>query len=127
MKKIVKIGGGKIISTGTKVVSGGTKAVKGTMFEFLGFLKEYKIIGLAIAVVMGTASTALVKSLVDNIIMPLITPFMPAGDWRTAILEMGPFSIKWGAFLAEFINFVILAFIVFVVAKKILKQEITKK
>jgi len=127
MKKLIGGRGGRVVATGTRVVSGGTRVVKGTMVEFFGFLREYKILGLAIAVVMGTASTALVKSLVDNIIMPLITPFMPAGDWRTAILEMGPFSIKWGAFLAEFINFVILAFIVFVVAKKILKQEVTKK
>jgi len=140
MNKNILIRGGQVMAKGAraisdkakiasqnKIVVGGGKAVKGTMVEFLGFLKEYKILGLAIAVVMGTASTALVKSLVDNIIMPLITPFMPAGDWRTAVLDIGPFSIKWGAFTAEFINFVILAFIIFVIAKKLLKQEVTKK
>jgi len=127
MVKNIVIKGGKVIATGTKVVSGGTKVMKGTFSEFREFLKEYKIIGLAFAVIMGTASTALVKSLVDNIIMPLITPFMPAGGWQTAVLYIGPFAIKWGAFAAEFINFVILAFVVFIIAKKILKSEVTKK
>lgn len=89
--------------------------------EFLAFLREYKIVGLALAFVMGTASTALVKSLVDNIIMPLVTPFVP--NWKEAVLNMGPFAIKWGAFMAELINFVILAFVVFIIVKKILREE----
>lgn len=58
--------------------------------EFKEFLYEYKAILLAIAFIMGIASTALIKSFVDNIIMPLITPFIPGGAWRTATLELGP-------------------------------------
>ena len=96
--------------------------------EFLQFLKEYKIVGLALAFVMGAASTSLVKSLVDNIIMPLVTPLMPSDGWRSAVLEIGPFAVKWGAFLAEVINFVILAFVVFIIVKKIFKEErVTKE
>ncbi len=91
--------------------------------EFKEFLYEYKVIPLAIAFIMGIASTALIKSFVDNIIMPLITPFIPGGAWRTATLELGPFVISWGVFLAELINFIIIAFVVFLIAKKILKEE----
>ncbi|MBS1267234.1 MAG: Large-conductance mechanosensitive channel [Candidatus Woesearchaeota archaeon] len=61
--------------------------------EFLEFLKEYKVIGLAIAFIIGAAATALVKSLVDNIIMPLITPLIPGGNWKTAKLVLGPVSL----------------------------------
>ena len=96
--------------------------------EFLDFLKEYKIVALAVAFVMGVASTSLVKSLVDNIIMPLITPFIPGGVWKTSVLNLGPISLSWGAFLGELINFVIIAWVVFVIAKKIMKEEkVTKK
>jgi large conductance mechanosensitive channel len=95
--------------------------------EFFEFLREYNIITLAIAFIMGVASTALVKSLVDNIIMPLITPLMPAGQWRTAALIIGPFKIGWGPFLAESINFTIIAVVVFFIAKKILKEEKVSK
>lgn len=91
--------------------------------EFKEFLYEYKVIPLAIAFIMGIASTALIKSFVDNIIMPLITPFIPGGAWRTATLELGPFVIGWGVFLAELINFIIIAFVVFLIAKKVLKEE----
>ena len=93
------------------------------MKEFMEFLREYKIVGLAIAFIMGVAATTLVKSLVDNIIMPIITQFIPGGAWKTATFSLGPVVIGWGAFLGEIINFVIIALVVFMIAKKILKEE----
>jgi len=99
----------------------------GLLSEFKDFLYEYKVIPLAIAFIMGIASTALIKSFVDNVIMPLITPFVPGGAWRTATFELGPVVISWGAFLGELINFVIIAFVVFLIAKKVLKEEKVEK
>jgi large conductance mechanosensitive channel len=91
--------------------------------EFMDFLKEYKIVGLAVAFIMGVAATALIKSLVDNIIMPLITPLLPAGDWKTAVVQIGPFKMELGAFLAEVINFIIIAFVIFLIVKIVIKPE----
>lgn len=91
--------------------------------EFLGFLQEYKIIGLAIAFIMGVAATSLVQSFVDNIIMPIITVFLPGGGWKTATAQVGPFLFGWGPFLAQVINFVIIALVVFLIAKYALKEE----
>ncbi|HII80398.1 MAG TPA: MscL family protein [Methanosarcina sp.] len=100
----------------------------GLISEFKEFLYEYKVIPLAIAFIMGIASTALIKSLVENIIMPIVTPFVPGGAWKTATLELGPIVLSWGAFLGELINFIIIAFVVFLIAKKVLKEEnVTKK
>ncbi len=98
------------------------------MGEFRSFLEEYKITGLAIAFIIGSAASTFVKSLVDNIIMPLVTPFIPGGGWETAKLILGPFVIGWGLFLAAAINFTIIAFAVFLISKWILKeQKVTKK
>ena len=99
----------------------------GLMSEFKDFLVEYKVIPLAIALIMGIASTAFIKSFVDNIVMPIITPFIPGGAWRTATLGIGPILISWGAFLGELINFIIIAFVVFIIAKKFLKEEKVEK
>ena len=93
------------------------------MKEFMDFLKEYKVIGLAIAFVMGVAATALVKSFVDNIVMPLITPMIPGGAWRTATLKLGPWVLGLGAFIGEVINFAIIALVIFMIAKMVLKEE----
>jgi len=91
--------------------------------EFREFLNQYAIVGMALAFVMGAASKDLMKSLVENIIMPIITPFVPAGGWAESKLILGPFVFKWGPFVAELLNFAILAVLVFLIAKKVLKME----
>jgi len=91
--------------------------------EFLAFLREYNVIALALAFVMGAASNQLVKSLVDNVMMPFVTPLIPADRWQDAALHLGPVVLKWGAFLADFLHFAILALVVFIIAKKIFRLE----
>ncbi|VVB75655.1 Large-conductance mechanosensitive channel [uncultured archaeon] len=96
--------------------------------EFKDFLKEYKIIALAVAFIIGVAATSLIKSLVDNLIMPTITPFIPGGAWRTATIALGPFVWGVGAFIGELINFAIIAFVVFLIAKYMMGEaKVTKK
>ena len=94
----------------------------GFLKEFKDFLNEYKVMALAIAFVMGIATTDLIQSLVRNIIMPLITPLLPGGEWQTAVLALGPFKIGWGPFLASLINFIIIALVIFVLAKYVMRQ-----
>jgi large conductance mechanosensitive channel len=91
--------------------------------EFKEFLHEYKVVGLAVAFIMGVAITAVVKSLVDNIVMPIITPFIPGGAWQTATVKLGPIVLGWGAFAGALLNFVIIALVVFMIAKMILKED----
>ncbi len=103
----------------------------GIISEFKAFLDEYKVMGLAVAFIIGVALTGLVQSLVNDIIMPIVNPILAAtgSDWRTAALNIGDkISIKYGAFLGQLINFLIIAFIVFMIAKYIMgEKKVTKK
>jgi large conductance mechanosensitive channel len=98
------------------------------LVEFGEFMREYKVIGLAVALIIGLAATSLVKSFVDNLVMPILTPFIPGGGWQTATFNIGPIVIGWGALLGAIINFTVIAFVVFLVAKYVMKEEkVTKK
>jgi len=100
----------------------------GMIQEFMDFLKEYKVVALAIAFIIAAAATTLVQSFANNIIMPLIAPLMGQVNWKTATLTLGPFTFTYGQFLADAINFIIIAFVVFLLAKWVLKEEkVTKK
>jgi large conductance mechanosensitive channel len=90
--------------------------------DFIEFLKQYKVLTLAIGFVMGGASTALVNSLVKDVIMPMLQPLL-VSDWKDATLTMGAIKITYGNFLAELLNFLILALIIFLVTKKIIKLD----
>lgn len=95
--------------------------------EFLVFLKNYGVIGLAIAVVLGGKVNALVTAVVDGLFMPIVTYFLPAGDWRRATLDVGPFHFIPGPALAAGVDFIIVAWLVFWFAKKILREESVAK
>jgi len=95
--------------------------------EFLDFLKQYGVIGLAIAVIIGGKLNALISTMVDGILMPIITFFIPGGAWRTATLDVGPFHFLLGPFFGALIDFMVVAWIVFYFAKKVLKEETVAK
>jgi len=95
--------------------------------EFKEFLNEYKVMGLAVAFIIGAAVTTLVQSLVNNIIMPIVGIFIPNGAWQTATVNVGSAVVGWGAFVAALINFIIIALVVFLIAKAVLKEEKVSK
>ncbi|MDD1730402.1 MAG: MscL family protein [Methanospirillum sp.] len=99
----------------------------GLIAEFLEFLKEYKVVALAVAFIMGVAATSLVKSLVDNIIMPFVGVLVPSGDWKAATLNLGPVHLGIGPFAAECINFIVVAFVIFLIAKMVMGEEKVEK
>lgn len=95
----------------------------GFLDEFMVFLNKHKVIGLAIAFIMGAAAAKLVSALVNDIIMPIIAVFMPGGDWRTATLDIGPVKFLIGDFAGALIDFVIIALVIFIVVKYAVKEE----
>ena len=96
--------------------------------EFIAFLKQYGVIGLAIAVIIGGKANALVSALVDGILMPIVTFFIPGGAWRTATLNIGPVHFLLGPVFGATVDFLIVAWLVFWFSKKVLREEtVTKK
>ena len=95
--------------------------------EFIGFLKHYGVIGLAIAVIIGGKFNELLKAFVDGLLMPIVGALTPSGDWRQLILELGPVKIQAGLMLGSLVDFVIVAGLVFLIAKKVLKEETVQK
>jgi large conductance mechanosensitive channel len=93
----------------------------GFFAEFKKFALKGNVVDLAIAVIIGAAFGKIVTSVVDDIIMPLINPLMPGGEWQS--LVVGP-GIKIGSFLAAVVNFIIIALAVFLLFKAI---QLTRK
>lgn len=99
----------------------------GMAHEFLDFLKKYQVIGLAVAFIMGMAATKLVTALVNDIIMPIIGAVIPGGEWKTFVLEIGPLKFLVGDFFAAIVDFVIIAAVIFVIVKFMMKEDATSK
>jgi len=99
-------------------------APTGFVAEFQAFLSKYGVIGLAVAVIIGGAAGKLVSSLVADILMPIITFFIPGGAWREATLTLGPIVMLVGSFIGNVIDFLIIAVVVFMLMKQLEKSPV---
>jgi len=95
--------------------------------EFKEFAMRGNVLDMAIGVVIGAAFKAIVDSLVNDIISPLIGLFFNS-DFSTLSVQIGGVSLAYGSFITAVLNFVIIAFVLFVVVKAANKAaELRKK
>jgi large conductance mechanosensitive channel len=91
---------------------------KGISAEFQAFLKNYKVLGLAVAFILGLYLGMLVQALVKDLILPVIgIPLSSIGNLTTyqVLFDKQTFSI--GDFLIAVITFIIVAFVIFLIVK----------
>lgn len=87
------------------------------MRDFQAFLMRGNVVDLAVAVIIGGAFSAVVKSFIADIITPLIlTPALQAAGVED-IAELSANGVKYGLFLSTVINFVVIAFVIFVMIR----------
>jgi large conductance mechanosensitive channel len=99
--------------------------------EFRDFLLKQNALALAIGVIIGSGMGRVVSSLVADLLMPVISLAIPSGDWRAAKIvlseSIGPDgkpvvnSINYGTFLGTVVDFVIVAFVVFLIVRFMLR------
>jgi large conductance mechanosensitive channel len=97
--------------------------------EFIQFLRKTNALALAVAVIMGAAIGKVVSSVVNDLLMPVIGLWLGGGDWRawqiplkTAADGKVLSAIGLGSFLGALVDFVIIAFCVFLIAKALLRE-----
>lgn len=109
--------------------------------EFKEFALRGNMLDLAVGVIIGGAFNSIVKSLVDDVIMPVISLFtgkidftnlfiaLDGGKYTTlaAAQEAGAATLNYGSFISGVINFIIMAFVVFLIVKAINKLKKTEE
>ncbi|MGN0441310.1 MAG: large conductance mechanosensitive channel protein MscL [Acutalibacteraceae bacterium] len=95
--------------------------------EFKAFIMKGNVLDLAVAVIIGAAFQAIISSLVDDIISPILGLFGGV-DFKSFVLDINGVQIKYGSFITAVINFLIMAFVIFLIIKGITKvSELGKK
>ena len=94
-----------------------TGKIKGFYDDFKKFISKGNVVDLAVAVVIGNAFNKIISSLVNDIIMPLVGVIIGGIDFTNIKLTIGSESILIGSFIQNIIDFLIIAFSIFVVIK----------
>jgi len=93
--------------------------------EFKEFAVRGNVMDLAVAVIIGAAFGKIVTSLVDDILMPLIGLLTGGIDFSDRVIQVGEAAVKWGAFVQNIIDFILIAFVIFLIVRALnrLKRE----
>ena len=94
--------------------------------EFREFAMKGNIIDLAIAVMIGAAFGKIITALVDNILMPIIGSFS-SNNFASLIVKVNGVDIKYGLFLQAAADFIIVAFVLFIIVKALNKIKRKKE
>jgi large conductance mechanosensitive channel len=86
---------------------------KGMVDEFIAFLSTYKVVGMAVAFIMGLYLGSLANAFVSDLIMPIINIAVPGVSWE--LITVGPFRV--GHFIGALITFVTISFVIFILVK----------
>ncbi len=89
--------------------------------EFKTFIARGNVIDLSVGVVMGTAFSKIVTSLVNDVIMPLVGIAIGGINFTNLSIKLGDAMINYGNFIQEVVNFLIIAFCIFIIVKAINK------
>ena len=87
---------------------------KGFTNEFKAFLQQYQVLGLAVAFIIGLYLGNLVKALVTDLILPIVSFALPPGSDVNAY-KVGPFGV--GDFTNNLLTFIIVALVIFLIVK----------
>ena len=85
--------------------------------EFKNFIFRGNLLDLATAVILGVAFNAVVQALVDGVLMPLIAAVVGKPNFDELTLGIGDGVVRYGTFLTQLVNFLIVAAVIFVILK----------
>ena len=95
----------------------GKEKVTGFIAEFKKFIQRGNVIDLAVGVVVGTAFSKIVTSIVNDILMPLLGLVIGGLDFKNLSIKVKDTTIAYGAFIQNVVDFLIVAFCIFVFVK----------
>lgn len=93
------------------------KKVNNFFHEFKKFISRGNVLDLAVGVVVGSAFTKIVTSLVNDIITPFVGILIGGQDFSSLSLKIGDANIAYGSFIQNIIDFLIIAFCIFILIK----------
>ena len=129
VSKIKKVAS-KVDIDEAKIVKAGGSQIKG----FLDFIRTQGVVGLAVGLVLGGAASVLVKSLIDNVVMPPLGLLLGSAEGLKGLsVSLGttkagvPAVLHYGIFLNDFVNFIIIALVIYITISWLKLDKLDKK
>ena len=97
------------------------------MKDFKVFIQEQGVVGLAVGFILGGAVSALVAGFVEGLVNPVIAWLFDTGNLEAQTSQVGEATLAWGNVVALFINFIVVAAVVYFGVKKLGLDKLDKE
>lgn len=91
--------------------------------EFKNFIENGNVLDMAVGIILGTAFTAIVNSVVEDLLMPIITGLTAGVDFQDLVVNVGGATLKFGNLINAIITFLIISLVLFLILKSMHKIE----
>lgn len=85
--------------------------------EFKEFISRGNVVDLAVAVIIGGAFGAIINSLVNDIVMPLVGILLGGRDFTSLSIQIGEAEILYGSFIQAIVNFLVISLVIFLIIR----------
>ena len=109
------------------MIEKGSKIIQSEMGEFKKFIARVNVVDMAVGVIIGGAFGKIVTSLVNDILMPLIGTILGGLDFSSLSIQIKDATIAYGAFIQSIVDFLIIAFCIFMMIKIFEKFKFEEK
>lgn len=99
------------------LASNNIKKISKGASEFKSFISRGNVVDMAVGVIIGGAFGKIVTSLVNDVLMPIIGVFLGGLDFSDLSIKVGDATIKYGSFIQTIVDFLIVAFCIFMIVK----------
>ncbi|MBW3013435.1 MscL family protein [Candidatus Woesearchaeota archaeon] len=97
-----------------------------TMYkELVKFLKDFRIVAISAAFVVGIAASNFIQSLIKDIVLPILRPLIPitAAKWEEIVIPIGSVNLRAGSFLSALLNLILVVLFLYIFIAKLLKWK----
>lgn len=132
-KQIKQLKTVKIIEPEAEVRFSIIRAGESQLKAFFDFIRSQGVVGLAVGLVLGGAISVMVKSLIDNVVMPPLGFLLGSADglkglaWTIGATNSQPVVLHYGIFLNDLVNFLIIALVIYFVVSLLKVDKFDKK
>lgn len=123
----------KIVEPEAEVRFSIIRAGESQLKAFFDFIRSQGVVGLAVGLVLGGAISVMVKSLIDNVVMPPLGFLLGSADglkglaWTIGAANSQPVVLHYGIFLNDLVNFLIIALVIYFVVSLLKVDKFDKK
>ncbi len=87
-------------------------------------INQFGLLAAALMGIFGHTATVFLSTLIDSVVMPIFDIFLDEGAWKTDVIVIGDYHLKWGELVSDFIHLLLVGFVIFIALRWLNSEKV---